>query len=283
MDVGVLEPLVELGLNGLGLRDPLRLQAILVEHVEEVRVAAGVELVGLLQPGATVADEAGEGAVDDGGPDLALDVVADDRDLGVGESLGPLGVGGDEDGDAVHHGGAGLEAALGVELGGLLGSDGEVADRDLGPGLLQGLHDVDGLGVGLTEGLGVGVVRHVGRDPVVDRCHLHGDARLGELSLEDGGVVGLGEDGLFDRLADFALVDVEGGDDLDVLKAVAADVIVHESRRVLGRMLIELEALDERARAVADADDGQFHLFHGERLRVLAAVAPVAQLLSPSK
>ena len=58
-------------------------------------------------------------------------------------------------------------------------------------------------------------------------------------------------------LADLVLVDVEGGHELDVADVVAAELDVHQARDevvVLG-VLVVVAALDEAARAVADADD----------------------------
>ena len=97
----------------------LRLQALALEHVEEVGVAADVELVGALELDAALAHEAREHAVDDGGADLALDVVADDRQAALVEALLPVRLAGDEDRDAVHEGAAGVEDLLDVPLGGL--------------------------------------------------------------------------------------------------------------------------------------------------------------------
>ena len=122
---------VDVGGDGLGLGDLLGLQAFAFEHVLEVHVAADVELVGAVQDHAAVLEELGHHPVGDGGADLGLDVVADDRDAGVGELLGPDGVGGDEHRQGVDEGDAGVDGALGVELVGGLGADREVGDQDV--------------------------------------------------------------------------------------------------------------------------------------------------------
>ncbi len=88
-------------------------------------------------------------------PTWRLDVVADDRDAGVLELLGPLGVGGDEDRQRVDEGHAGVDRALGVELVGLLRAHREVGDEHVGLGVLEHLDDVDRLGGGLLDGLAV--------------------------------------------------------------------------------------------------------------------------------
>ena len=60
-----------------------------LQHVLEVHVAAEVELVRAVERHAAVLEEPGEDAVDDGGADLALDVVTHDRHAGVRELLRP--------------------------------------------------------------------------------------------------------------------------------------------------------------------------------------------------
>ena len=58
-------------------------------------------------------------------------------------------------------------------------------------------------------------------------------------------------------LADLVGRDVERGDELHVADVVAAEVHVHEAgdELVVRRVLVVLDALQQRVRAVADADD----------------------------
>jgi hypothetical protein len=72
--------------------------------------------------------------VDDRRPDLALDVVADDRQPGLLEALVPVVLAGDEDRQAVDEADAGGERLLDVPLGRLLGPDRQVTDEDIGLG-----------------------------------------------------------------------------------------------------------------------------------------------------
>ena len=81
----------------------------------------------------------------DRGPNLALDVVANDGEPGVLELFCPLGRAGDEHWKSVHEATTGVDCALGVELGGCLRSHGQVADHDIGLGGLQRGDDVDGI------------------------------------------------------------------------------------------------------------------------------------------
>ena len=82
-------------------------------------------------------EEAGELAVDDRRADLALDVVADDRQTGLLELFVPVVLAGDEDGQAVDDADAGFEGLFDVPLGRLLGADRQVADDDVGLGVLE--------------------------------------------------------------------------------------------------------------------------------------------------
>ena len=123
---------------------------------------------------------------------------------------------------------------------------------------LSDLDDVDRRLVGLLDHLAVvlaetvvGVAaldddagrRHVGD---VDRVVLAGDDRLGEVTT------------------DLLAVDVERRDELHVTDVVAAEVDVHEAgdARLGVGVLVELDALDERRGAVADADDGDSNGTH---------------------
>jgi hypothetical protein len=56
----------ELGLDRLGLGHLLGLESRPVQHVQEVGVAPGVELVGPIKPDPPVLEEVGEHAVHDG-------------------------------------------------------------------------------------------------------------------------------------------------------------------------------------------------------------------------
>src|SRR5207253_3074355 len=78
-----------------------RTASIALQPVEEVGVAAEVELVGALERDAAVAEQARQHAVDDRGADLGLDVVPDDRQVLVEEPLLPVRLARDEDGYAV--------------------------------------------------------------------------------------------------------------------------------------------------------------------------------------
>jgi hypothetical protein len=78
------------------------------------------------------------------------------------------------------------------------------------------------------------------------------------------GVVLARPDGLGQVLADLLGVHIERCDELHITDMVVAELDVHQTRHSCGRVrvLVELDALDERSGAVAHADDGYAHRTH---------------------
>ena len=143
-----LDLLLQLRLHGSGLRDLLGYKAVSLKHVEEVRVATKVELVGAVKLHAAVFKQTGEHAMNDGRPDLGLDVIADDRHAAILEPFLPVRLTGDEHGDAVDEADAGRKCLLYIPLGGVFGTDWEVADHHVNLALTQDADDVSGLAAG---------------------------------------------------------------------------------------------------------------------------------------
>ena len=223
MDVPRAEVVVEHRGDRVRLRDLLRLEPLALEHVQEVGVAADVQLHRLVEVDAALAEERGEDAVGDRGADLRLDVVADDRHARLLEAALPVGLARDEDRHAVDHRAARREDLLGVPLGRLLRADRQVVDDDVDLALPQ---DPDHV---------VGLARAPSRRPrerylpmpswVIPRETVTPVfADLGELDR----VVRVRPDRLGEVDADLALDDVERGDELDVADVVAAEVDVHQ-------------------------------------------------------
>ena len=217
-------------------------------------------------------EEAGELAVDDRRPDLGLDVVADDRQPGLLEALVPVVLAGDEDGQAVDEADAGRERLLDVPLGRVLGADRQVTDEHVGLGLFEDADDVGGLARGFGDFLFQVLAEAVVGHPALDL-----DAEVGDIGELDR-VVLARPDRLGEVFADLLLIDVEGGDELDVADVVAAQFDVHEAGNFLGRIgvLVVLDALDEGVGAVADADDRDADLLVAAGDAVGAAVCSVA-------
>ena len=194
--------------------------------------------------------------MDDGGADLGLDVVADQRQPRILEPPPPLLARGDEDGNAVHEGAAGLQRLLGIPAGRLLRADGQVGDENVRAGLAQGARDVV-----LTLGCFGDAGAQIAADAVHRRPAPHLDAQGRNVGEADG-VVGSGDDRFGQVPAHLALRHVERGRELDVSHMIAAETHMHQARdgRILGRVAIEGDALHQGAGTVAHARDRNPHL-----------------------
>ena len=243
--------IVELAGHRAGLGDLLGLQPLALQHVVEVHVAAEVELVGPVELHATLAEQVGQHTVEDRRADLALDVVADDRQPAVGEALGPVRLRGDEDRDAVDECAAGFQDLLDVPLGRHLRADRQVVHDHIGAGVLEDFHDVGGRSPRLPDpGADVpaqAIVGHAAVDAHLQVRH------VGELDR----VVGRGEYRFGQVQTDLALDHVESGRELDGLDGVTAQVYVYQTGDdpVFGGGAVELDPLHQRRGAVADTDD----------------------------
>ena len=140
----------QLRLHRLRLRQLLRDEALALEHVHEVHVAAEVQLVRPVELHAAVLEQLREHPVDDRGADLALDVVADDRQARLDELARPRRFEAMNTGRQFTKADAGVDRALRVELRGLFGADREVAHEHVGLGVAQRLGHVDLGLVGLS-------------------------------------------------------------------------------------------------------------------------------------
>ncbi len=90
------------------------------------------------------------------------------------------------------------------------------------------------LAVGEHEAAFVGVVGHVFGDAVENLAHANRRSGLGHVLAKNGGAVRLGEDRFGNIAADLAAVDVPGGDNLEVLGPVAAEIPVGEPDLLVG-------------------------------------------------
>ena len=223
MDVALTHVVVEVAGDRLGLGDLLGLETLTLEHVHEVHVAADVELHRAVQNDSAVFEQPCQHPVGDGGSDLALDVVSDDRDAGGAELLRPGRGAGDEDRQRVDERHLGVDGALRVEPGGVFRPDRQVADQHIDAGLTKGGDDVDRLLGRLLDGLAVVLAQ-----TVVGVTALDGDPggrHLGDLD----GVVLAGADGFREVGADLLAVDVKRGNELDVADVVLAELDMHEA------------------------------------------------------
>ena len=247
---------IHLGSNGAGLGDFLGHQPFPFQHIEKVGVAAEVQLIGVLNGSAPVCEQAGQNPVQDGGPHLGFDVVADNRHAPFLEAVAPVGFPGDKDRDAVDHSAAGVKDLLGVPLGRHFAAHRQVVDDHIHLPLFEDAGNVGGGMVGLFDQMG-----NIAADAVVGHSPFHRHAQAGDIGELDG-IVGRGENGRGQVLAYLVFVDVKGGHHLDVLDAVVADLVVHHPGNLPGGgdFHILVDSLHQGGGAVAHADDGYLYL-----------------------
>jgi hypothetical protein len=97
---------------------------------------------------------------------------------------------------------------------------------------------------------------------VEDAAHHHRDAGRRQIGLEYGGAIGRREHRFGEVAADLAGVGVDRQHELHVGRAVAADHRVDQAPRGPRGIGIKGDALHERARAIADANQRDLDLFH---------------------
>ena len=154
-DVNILgtHVVIDLRRDSIRLRDLLRLETLTLQHVQEVRVAANVQLIRALEVNTTILEQRGEHAVRNRRANLALDVVANDRQASLLKALRPIRLARNEDGDVVDEGNAGGKSLLDVPLRCLLRTDREVRNDHIGLGVFEDLDDVGSLAWRLRDDL----------------------------------------------------------------------------------------------------------------------------------
>src|SRR5690606_29874676 len=128
------------GLYRFRLGLSLRSQAILIQHVEEVSITAGVELVCAFELYATTRAEVGQYAVRNGGAELGLDVVAARRNALAGKGSVTIRHAGNEYGNAVHKSHARPQGAFGIKARCFFRAHGQVVEHDFSATVFQGVY-----------------------------------------------------------------------------------------------------------------------------------------------
>ena len=233
---------VHLGGYGASLGNFLGNQPLPLQHVEEVGVAAKVQLVGVVNGSAPVLKQPGQDTVEDGSADLGLNVVANDRHSPFHEPVPPILFAGDKHGDAVDHAAAGVKNLLRVPLGRHFAAHGEVVNDHVHFPFPENVGNVYGRVGRLSDQVG-----HVPANAVVGHAPFHRDPGTGDVGKLDG-VVGFRKDGFGQVLAHLVFVYVKGGYHFNVFNAVVPNHVVHYPRNFFlgGNLNVFVQALNER-------------------------------------
>jgi hypothetical protein len=106
------------------------------------------------------------------------------------------------------------------------------------------------------------------RYPVQDFSHLDSDIVIREIFPEYPGTVGRGKYCFMKRLVYLAAVNVKCGYDLDILRKIPAEIVMHETDWVFLVMLVVFYPLKKSAGAITDTHNGNLYLPHASSLRV---------------
>ncbi len=188
----------------------------------------------------------------DGGAELALDVIADDRDAGIRELLRPGRVTRDEDRQSVDEGDPRIDGGLGVILRPLLRTDGEVTHQHLRARVAKSLRDIDGRRIRLADHVAVVLAQ-----AVESRAALHRDAGCRHLRKAQRVVLALPH-GIRQVESDLRGVDIKSRDERDIADRISAETSVHEAGDgvVIVDISIERDALDKCVGTVSDTGNG---------------------------
>ena len=122
VDIFVRQALADHRLDRFGFRSFLGRQPSAIEHVEEIGVAAGVQLISADKLHAALAKKVNQSPMHDRSAHLRFDVIPYDRQILIGKSPCPLWIAGDEHGDVIDEAKPGLQRATGIKTGRLFGA-----------------------------------------------------------------------------------------------------------------------------------------------------------------
>ena len=92
---------------------------------------------------------------------------------------------------------------------------------------------------------------------------MNGNSGFGEVGTENRRTVGIGKNGLVHIDADFALVDIEGRNDLDIARFVPANLPMHQANGILrGLFPVVVDALYQRTGAVSNSNNSDSYIAH---------------------
>src|SRR5579884_2157126 len=92
---------VELAGDGVGLADLFRFQALTLQHVIKIGVAANIELHRTLNAYSPFPEESGQHPMNNGRTNLAFDIITNHRQVRFSKSLLPVILSGDKHWNAI--------------------------------------------------------------------------------------------------------------------------------------------------------------------------------------
>ena len=245
------ERVTELRCHCLGFGYFLRLQPLALEHVHEIGVAAEIELISAIKPHAAFAKQIRQHPMRDRGTHLRLDVVTNDRQTPLLETVLPIFLRRNEDWNAIDEGAARLEHLFDIPFRGHFRTDRQIIHHHIGSRFFQNANDVISWPRRFFDDV-LEILTHA----VMSHAAMDFDAEALYFS-EPNCVVGLRRNCFTEIATDFRHVDIKRGAELNVAWSIAAKFDVHQAGRkiVCFRSTIKLHALHQRRGAVSNADN----------------------------
>src|SRR5438128_404342 len=202
----------------------------------------------------------------DSGPHLRLNIVADEGQVFISKTFGPDRVARDENRYVVNKTEPGFQRATGVEAGRLFGADREIIDHQFSGGVLQFGNDLfaGGFFFQRQECAQRILIAHMRRVAVENAPHPYDCATELDLFTKDFCAIRRRKNCLADVKTDLTPVNVKSSNDFDIARPVRADLAVHQpdAGAVGGGAVIKIDSLDKRAGAVSNAYDGDSYFSH---------------------
>ena len=266
MNILVCQALTGHRLHRFGFRGFLRRESRAIQHVQKIGVAAGIQLIRAHKFHPALAKKIHQRPVHDGGAHLRLNIVTDKGQIFIGETLRPCRIARDEYRDVVDKTQACFERTTGIEAGGLFGADWKIIDHQFRGGVFQLGNDLFAGGFFLqwkkcAERI---LIVHVRGVAVQNAAHFYNGAGELDLFTEHLRTIRRRENGPADISSNLAPINIKGGNDFNVARAIRADLAVHQpyAGAVGGEAVIKIYPLDKRAGAVSNPDNGDSYFSH---------------------
>src|SRR2546427_2013112 len=239
------------------------MQTFLNRHIEKIRVPTRIQLITLIHSRPSLDEQVNKCTVNNCRANLALDIVPSDRQLLVLELTRPLLLRSYELRNTINKATPCIQCRLCIEPCTLATPNRKIIHQNIGLRIAQLLRHINGFRPLLV--IHVEDLPHMRRNPIEYGTRFHRHVHVWHIAdLHD--TVRLRENRLAKVPADLFLVDLEGGNEGNVLDRVVAELGMHEScgKAILGRRILPiiLNALYQGARTVANASKGNLDLSH---------------------
>ncbi len=255
-----------LGCDSPGLGYFFGMKPFSFQHVQEICVSSGVELVGSVDGHSPVEIKIDQCPVENGGSQLRFYVVSDDGKVSLFKPFLPVPFTGNKNRNTIDEGAFCLQHLFDIPFCGLLTSDGEIIDDNIGMGVLEDPDDIRGRTRSFLDDL-----RKVFSEAVVSHSPFDFDFEMRNFG-KLGGSIRRSENRLTEVFTHFIFIDIKGRHEFDIADRVSSQVDVHDSWNIVCffGIFVIFNALDQSRRTVSDTNYSDSNFTHSLRPPFLA-------------